>query len=359
MALGDLTFVIPTYNRPDRLMRLLTYLAQYRAGASVMVLDSSIEIPDQVALDAAIAAAGANYVRFDPSVAPYAKMRDGVARVDTQYVALWGDDDMLVPTGVLSATEALAANPKLSIAHGVSVIANLRQAGSRTEMVALDPYPQTEVHGDNAGARLWDHLVGYATTFYSVHRTQDLLHNLTLCVENGFGHFWGEYFLSAMSAIQGGIGQVDALYMVRECHESMDSVNKTGARIDFFDFISSKGYGSMYEKFRDALAAEIVARDGVSLETAAADVKRAWWGHLVIGVPKKYRSEYELAPSATASRVKRVIKTTTLLGALATRVQAARLRSDTKGDLSLGALLDPSSPYHADFAPVYAAMTGR
>lgn len=357
MSAADLTYVVPTYNRPDRLARLLRYLASQNTESPVLVLDSSDAPADGVDLAGAVAAVRGEILRFAPETLPFAKMRDGLARVSTPYAVLWGDDDMLVPSGVEAALSLLEADASLSIAHGVALIAQLRRAGSRTEMVALDPYPQSVVRAENASARLFDHLTDYATTFYSVHRTSDLLHNLTACVENGFGHFWGEYFLSAMSAIQGGFARVDHLYMVRECHEEMDSMNPGTSRVDFFDFLASPEYGAAYARFRDVLASEIARRDGISVAEATEDVKRSWWAHLALGVPKEYLAEYERPTPGAKARIRRAIKQTPLVGALAAKAQAAVLRGKSGGELSLGGLLDPASPYHADFLPVYEAMT--
>jgi glycosyltransferase domain-containing protein len=117
----DFTLVIPTYNRPDQLRALLTYLSANAVQSPVLILDSSEPKPrarnrritgqSKINLD---------YVEFPTDTHPFDKFREGVYQVTTPFCALCADDDLIVPDGVERCLAALVSSPQAAAAQGYS-----------------------------------------------------------------------------------------------------------------------------------------------------------------------------------------------------------------------------------------------
>ena len=91
------TLLIPTFNRPDLLGRLLTYLEKQSAGFAVVVLDSSF--PDNKAKNADVVSSvtlNIKRIEFDERISPFDKFRAGIEAIETQFVSLCADDDIVV-----------------------------------------------------------------------------------------------------------------------------------------------------------------------------------------------------------------------------------------------------------------------
>ena len=90
------TLLIPTYNRPDHLRRLLGYLAARRFEFPIRVLDSSSgdalsenrQTVGERGLDIA-------HEVYDPAIPIHKKVELGVASVELTYCSLCADDDVL------------------------------------------------------------------------------------------------------------------------------------------------------------------------------------------------------------------------------------------------------------------------
>ncbi|OGA43806.1 MAG: hypothetical protein A3G24_18120 [Betaproteobacteria bacterium RIFCSPLOWO2_12_FULL_62_13] len=116
---GRFTLVVPTYNRPVELSRLLAYLARQRAGFPVLVLDSS----EPATQEANAAAAGRldcniSLKRFDPQISPWEKFWRGSELVDTEYCSLCADDDLVMLESLARLVAFLREHPDHSVAHG-------------------------------------------------------------------------------------------------------------------------------------------------------------------------------------------------------------------------------------------------
>ncbi len=352
------TLVIPTYDRYGRLVRLLRYLAGAGTGFPVVVLDSSSHEPDERALRSALDAAEASYFRVPSDVPPIEKIAGHIGDVATPLVALCADDDLVVPATLQAAGQHLQEHPACAAVHGRSLIATVKPVRGGNEVVALDPYPQGAVAAATGAERLFSYLTDYFTTFYSVQRTDHLAENLQTATAEGFGHFWGEYFLGCSAVIRGDVERLDDLYLVRECHAGMDTFREQDDRVDFFDFLTLPEYTVLYPAFCERLAELIARTDGVGENEARTTVKRAWWAHNALGLCKEYESAYGAGPLSMAQRAKRIVKRTPGLRGLVPYAQGLALRHSDRGseELSLNRLLDETSPHHAAFAPIYDAL---
>src|SRR5690348_2391796 len=98
--LSSVTAVVPT-NRPQFLVRWLTYFEKYAGPLQALILDSS---EDRVSwsseLKRLIALPNVTYMKFKPDFIPIDKMAAGALAVKTPYAFYASDDDFILPQSV-------------------------------------------------------------------------------------------------------------------------------------------------------------------------------------------------------------------------------------------------------------------
>ena len=351
-----LTFVVPTYNRYDRLLRLLGYYRATGCSARMRILDSSSDAaPGGGALQSFASPHGATSItRYDSKIPALVKMLDGLEAVATPYVALWADDDFLVPRTCAAGVRILEQQPQVSVVHGRSALFHVETGHVRW----VAPYLQRDLRDATASARLRNHLQGYSVTFYSLHRTEALTRNLRqVCRLELDWHTWGEIALSCLGLIEGQAMSLPDLYMVREGHADMTSLRMHQARgLDTFDWLTDTTFSSRhgrYETFRDCLAPALMRQDGLTVHQAHQVIKQAFWSYLVPHMEEQWRGD----GGATMSAMGRLQEAARRVPGLRNAWRAVRSRMpDEVGACSLEALLRPSSRHHRDFLPIYRAI---
>src|SRR3989304_8112867 len=94
------TIVIPTYNRYDKLSRLLHYFESSGFPINIIVLDSSIDKKKKPeGLQKLLKQQNIEYVDFPSELFLYKKISNGLQKIATPYVVLCADDDFITPAG--------------------------------------------------------------------------------------------------------------------------------------------------------------------------------------------------------------------------------------------------------------------
>lgn len=210
------TLVIPTYNRPALLQRLLEYLARQQWKFPVLVLDSSG--PEALAKnrEAASLAPHVRHVTFDSSTDPYAKMRDGMAMVETPYCSLCADDDLVVPAAIERCVRALERDPQAAVAHGYYF--NFKE----TSVFELSyvVYRGPSIEDETPLARLRRLFAKYEAVIYGVYRTP-VARRMFRDVQTLDTVLARELITGAITALAGKCLRLPAFYYGRNTDESM------------------------------------------------------------------------------------------------------------------------------------------
>ncbi len=351
-----LTILIPTYNRYARLRRLLRYLASIRTSYRVLVLDSSSEALDSNELSARLAGEHILYLRYEPTLPFMQKVFDGLSHVSSPYAVLWADDDFLVPATFEEGLHLLEQEQGISVVHGRSGL--FRIETRHIQWVA--PYLQRSIPDETASARLLNHLRGYTVMWYSIHRTEKLRSNVQNILQHSLDlHTWGEIALSALDVIQGKAVALPRLYMVREGHEGMGSVQIQRERgLDPFDWLTdstfTRQHGS-YEQFRDCLVEELLQHEALDLEQAREVVKEGFWWYLMKQMTEKWQfKDGRRHPQSVPQRLRTTLQNVQWLRQTWRKGRAWFPHRPTT--MSLDALRQPWSRYHGDFLPIYQAI---
>lgn len=117
----NVTIIIPTYNRPKYLQRVLDYFNNFKLiKPFIIVLDSSFEdnkLLNQTSINA-LSNNRFSYFNFESSINFFSKLNFGIDKVKTDYVALCADDDFLTEEGILESINKLENNKELYSVKG-------------------------------------------------------------------------------------------------------------------------------------------------------------------------------------------------------------------------------------------------
>ena len=205
------TLVIPTFNRPELLKKIIQYYRDRASWIDVLVLDSSrTEIASQNAAALSRFGAGVSHVVFAQDVAVVSKLCDGLALVRTPTVSFCADDDLVFPQGLSEAIAFLQDHHDFVCAHGLYL--NFRPAGR--DLFLASEYSSPSIDAAHSGARVFQLCQRYESLFYAVFRTpgaQDVFAALTA---NSTLHFQ-ELFQSVAAVIQGKAKRLPVIYGAR------------------------------------------------------------------------------------------------------------------------------------------------
>lgn len=290
------------------------------------------------------------YKLYENEIGFLEKVNAALSVVETPYVAIGADDDFFIPAGLGRAVEFLEANRDYAVAHGDAMTFSLNGSEPWGKLENVWPYAQRNIEQASAVERLVNHFVNYSTTWYSVHRTNQLRANLLAAKERVVDLLFVEMLPSGLSVIQGKAKKLGGLYMVRQSETA-----KEYNTFDPFDWITNQNWATQYEGFRDCLADTLVREDNLELEEARATIKQAFWSYIGKHLGLRWQSNYGHLSADARSSWRQLAGG--IPGARRLRATLRRLKTPAGNEISLSGLLNSSSPFHHDFMPIYRALT--
>jgi glycosyltransferase domain-containing protein len=342
--------IIPTKNRSDLLIRQLSYYASSGCRLSVYVGDSSDEADfEQTAKAVQRLRAQVNIVHMALPGRTIGHATSEMLHVAKEpYAAFSGDDDFLVPESLGKCAQFLEANPDYATAHGFAAICFIQIQGGHRKVTDASHYVLRFSEGATARDRLRAYWANNFETVFSVHRTEDFRSVVDAAAQMPDNGSFNDLNCS-LPIVQGKSKQLDCFYLVRGVHD------RQSVGLNTFDWLTSLDWSSWYPEFRDYLSEGLVLQDGVTMEEAREVVKQSFWGYLARGITRDWRAHYSRDSATYRSRLRAAVKG--LPGAITTWRYLRSLGSGESSRFTLPALLRRSSPYHADFLPIYQAIT--
>lgn len=143
---------------------------------NLIVLDSS---SDKHAADNAASIAELNqsdqliqYFRYSSDIPMAEKIAQGLENVQTPYVSLCADDDIVFPDALEQAIGVLEQDTSVAAAHGIYVSFHV---GKRRVLQIMREYSGPSIDAPHSGARIFRFCQLYESLFYAVCRTSNLL----------------------------------------------------------------------------------------------------------------------------------------------------------------------------------------
>jgi glycosyltransferase domain-containing protein len=332
------TLLIPTMNRPEFVARLLRYYATVGFTGRISIGDSSEPDGVKAARAAIKSVTGTLDVEYEeyPGLGLADCWKQMIDRLTTPYAAYLADDDFLVPSAVERCAHFLAEHPDYAAAHGVGLGVTLDTNGLFGNVVVCDYYEQTVSEAERPSERLRRLLEHYTVTLFAVHRAETwraMFEDVHLIKDMSFG---AELLPCCLSVVFGKVKELDGLYVVRQSH---------GRRYEqptMFDWIATRAWFDSYQVTLESLSRRLVEQETISPEAARKLVQEGF-RHYVgygMGLPSRWSNG---GPAVAAARTLWHIWRS--------------LQPKPHAAFALQTLLKPSSPYHADFSPVYRSLT--
>lgn len=218
LPVGAHTLIVPTYNRPQELGRLLSYLDIAGLESDILVLDSSADDGFARNRDAIKRSdLTIKHKRYSSKIDPYSKMKNGLKAVKTPFCSACADDDFVLLPGLRASVRELERHDKAAAVHGLYF--NFAEPRKRID-VSYAVQRRQQVDGPNALARLRHFMSDYHVLFYAVQRTDVARRSFQSA--NRFGTTIGrEISSSAIVAAHGEVRRIDTPYLGRSTAESL------------------------------------------------------------------------------------------------------------------------------------------
>lgn len=340
-----ITILIPTYNRPGYLKRVLGYYGSYEITYNIIVADSSSD--ENKELNKRVVSSFSNIKishinKYPLEIHPASKFTDVLSYVDTKYCVFCAEDDFITPNGINKSVDFLEKNPDFAVAHGRYISFWLERRKNGQYFRWQPTYSALSMTSEHPEQRLTYHLSNYDTpTFYAVHRTAllRLIYEETLKAK--LDTLWiSELLVSMLAVVYGKVKLLDVLYAGRDA-DSIRSVHWP----NLADLVRAGTYDIDYGKFRDCLAIHLSNNSELDVLNSNRVVDEAMSAYM-----KKYYYRPKRKIGYISSRMGRILDHLNLpdwldrgIRRLYTRL--AKSRSTRKASIDMS----PSSKYYDDF----------
>ena len=279
------SIIIPTYNRPGHLKRILGYYSGYETTYNIIVVDSSSD--ENKELNKNIISSVSNldiqYLdNYSSKINPFHKMADALNYVNTEYCLFCADDDFITPNGINQSVDFLEKNPYFTVAQGYFISFWVKSDGEAPQFCWRPTYSHKSITFPDPEPRLTYHLSDYSIpTYYAVHRTDflKLIFEETVKFTN-YDRF-GELLPSMLTAVYGKIKCLEVLYAAREYSPSSSGQTSEGLT----EFIKNGSYNQKYARFRDCLSLHLSKQAQLDIKESGKVVDKAMSAYMKKSFP--------------------------------------------------------------------------
>ena len=382
--MDKVAILIPTMNRSEFLIRQLRYYVSVNSPHPVYIGDASnAEHKEKVedVIEELQAQIEICYYHW-PELNNRQTNLKLAETAKEEFCAFTGDDDFLIPKALTLCAEFLRENHDYRTAQGKAVLFTIEGGNVYGKVTGLSPYwSRTEALGLTGRERLLNFGKDYWVPILSVHRTVEFCSDLQYNNSVADKSFNLELTQTYLMICRGRSKFLDCFFLCRQAHDQRFVLAD-----DAFDWLSGSEWQPSYQIFRNTLSEALSEIDGIGNDEASEVVKQAFWSYLAKVIPLKYHSKYGSSrPNVQSSKsngqvshrdsLREFIKwlpgtqrfAALLLGAKASifsknvdKELDNQVEIQAKWrDLSLEALLHPSTPYHKDFLPIYKIITSE
>ena len=262
----DMTIVIPTKNRPQYVERILTYYLGLDFIGNIIIIDSSDE---ETAEYIKKYVNNINKVNFTYSFSeglPTTVIRDNVNLIKTKYVSFLGDDDYIIPTGILRSIEYLKNNPDIVACRGEAL--KIRDSNLSSDSISRywNFFNRLE---DSSGDRVIKHFSDYHTPFFHVCRSEMFIKAYSNApsmseIEAGYDRLIGdELIVAALMLAYGKFASIEGLHLVRT-----NSIEAKERRVTMLDDANILGKEMAGRDLIKKTATAVSEQDAITFEEA-------------------------------------------------------------------------------------------
>ncbi len=330
------TYVVPTYNRPEFLHRLLEFFAQAELKNPIVIADSSNS--EKHFRNRQLVMSYQNRLQIDyfhEDIPLIEKISAALYRVKSPCLTFCADDDFAFPSIVDQCGDFLMNHPDFAVAQGRVVNAsNTNSIRSSTYACeVLNSYSMTQ---DSAADRFSTMASNSFSTFYAIHRTNLARRQFDLTAKHTdyqSGRVFTESLLIGLSVIAGKVMVFPEIHYIQQVHGANDS-----CRLSRISDRSQKD--AMYSRYKAALTQEIQAETNLT-EAAAGELVENCIS-LLPGFTKRKKSRVGPGQKIVRELGRVIVR---LARAFSRRAVSGTVRADSTAELR-NAHLIPSGPVY-------------
>jgi len=284
--------IIPIFNRPVYLKRILSYYSDSETAHNIIVADSSLDENKELNKKtiSSVSNLDIKYLdNYSTEINAHHKMADAVNYAEGKYCLFCADDDFVTTNGINQSVDFLEQNPDFTIAHGFYISFHLKTDDGEKQQFCWKPVNSgEEITFPEAKDRLIFHFSNYHPTIFAVHRTELLKMVYKETLKSKVDPlFFGELLPSMLTLIYGKIKRLDVLYAARDD----DSVRSGGRWPSLKDAIKAGIYNEEYAKFRDCLAMHLSQQSQLDIDESKQIIDNAMSAHMSAYMKKYYPSK--------------------------------------------------------------------
>ena len=284
------TILIPAYNRPNYLKRILSYYHKYGRNFEIIVADSSSNENKMLNSKYILSLPNNNilYLKYPTDIKPFCeKIPDALKYIKTKYCVSCADDDFIVPNAIKESINFLEKNPDFNCVQGHYISFYLRGNYLPAKKFIYTPvYTNYKSNiSKNAKDRLFSNFVNYMHTVYSVHRTNfmKILYRETINYTDD--DRFSEFLPSMLDLIYGKMKKLDILFCAREI--IIDSAGRTSKNLK--DFMRVGTYEKKYIEFKNCLAKHLTKKSQLSIDESKEVIDKAMSAYLKKSYSKSFK----------------------------------------------------------------------
>jgi glycosyltransferase domain-containing protein len=251
-----LTALMPTRDRPLHCERQLRFLHANKFVHRIVVLDGSE--PTNAALVRRACSGLAEYRQFGPEYRMADKLAAAATDVDSPYVVLIPDDDIVLPLAVAEAMAFLDGHPDFVVAHGYFV--GIRMHGDDVDFHQMVGFTPSIVDAQPL-RRHYNLFRRYQSFYWGVFRTAIFRSAVTMaCAMNVVA--FRELTVMSTTILQGKVARLRSIYALRGTAKSHAAAHQSSP---FHFFLRDAGdFFRSYVLFRDGIAA-FIRKNGIEM----------------------------------------------------------------------------------------------
>lgn len=220
MTTMRLSVVVPTYERPEWLRRIVAYLAPHAMRFELWVLDSSSGTTLADARGWLGSFGGrVRHVVYDADIPLRAKLEDGLGRLETPYCVFCADDDLVIPDALERCVTHLDRHTDHVGAQGLYFAHSASGAHFFVDDILYCHRPLDQATALERLAVLFD---DYQSNFYAVYRTEAQRAAFAVAARQDNSLFF-ELLQSAHTAASGKVARLPIVYAGRSRSPSAGS----------------------------------------------------------------------------------------------------------------------------------------
>lgn len=209
------TIIVPTYNRPHHIERLLKYFNKIECSFKIIIGDSSPSSVKNQNKATVKKYKNLNIIYLDKSSKqdPYKKFADIVNTVKTPYCMFCADDDFIHIPGLITGIQYLEQHQDYGIAQGRT----LAFKNTKKKLLWRNMYCASTIEYNKPSMRVRKHFSEYTPTHYAIHRTENLKKAYYEMTKLSTGPIdFKELIISLIAIAQSKLKVFDELYYIRD-----------------------------------------------------------------------------------------------------------------------------------------------